>query len=89
MSVKAAFIVPHPPIIMKEIGKGEELAILKTINSYMDVAKKTAWLKPALIVLISPHGLCYSDYIHIFFGREILWGFGRFRRAASKRRSGY
>ena len=48
MSVKAAFIVPHPPIIMKEIGKGEERHS-ETINSYMDVAKRRLGL-PALIV---------------------------------------
>lgn len=44
----------------------------------MDVAKKTAWLKPALIVLISPHGLCYSDYIHIFLGAKFYGDLGAF-----------
>ena len=31
MSIVGAFIVPHPPIILPEVGKGEEKEIQKTI----------------------------------------------------------
>ena len=34
MAINAAFIVPHPPIIMKEIGHGEEQKIQNTIDSF-------------------------------------------------------
>ena len=30
MSLKAAFMVPHPPLIVSEIGKGREEDIIKT-----------------------------------------------------------
>ena len=33
MSVVAAFAVPHPPIILSEIGRGEEKKIQKTIDA--------------------------------------------------------
>ena len=38
MSVLAAFIVPHPPLIIPDIGRGRENQIRKTIDSYNAVA---------------------------------------------------
>lgn len=40
MALKASFFVPHPPIIIPEIGKGEEKTIQSTIDSYLKIAKK-------------------------------------------------
>ncbi|MDR1835400.1 MAG: AmmeMemoRadiSam system protein A [Fusobacteriaceae bacterium] len=65
MSVSGAFIVPHPPLILPRIGKGEEKKIQKTIDGFHEVAKRIALLQPETIVLISPHATAYSDYIHI------------------------
>ena len=40
MSVKATFMVPHPPLIVKEVGKGNEKQVQKTIDAYEEVAKE-------------------------------------------------
>ena len=40
MSLKAAFMVPHPPMIVKEIGKGSEQQVIKTIEAYCEIAKE-------------------------------------------------
>lgn len=69
MSVIGAFVVPHPPISIPDIGKGEEQKIYTTINSYMKVADKIAAIKPETIVIVSPHATSYSDYIHISPGK--------------------
>ena len=37
-----AYFVPHPPLIVPEIGKGEEHAIKKTIDAYQHIAKEIA-----------------------------------------------
>ena len=50
-----AYIVPHPPIILPEIGRGEELKIAATTAAYQAVADEIAALKPDTIVLSSPH----------------------------------
>jgi hypothetical protein len=34
MSLVGAFIVPHPPLILAEVGKGEEKKVSATLNSY-------------------------------------------------------
>lgn len=65
MAVIAAFMVPHPPIIIPEVGRGEEKKIQRTIDAYQTVARRIGSLKPDTIVLFSPHQVMYSDYFHI------------------------
>jgi len=81
MSIIKTFIVPHPPIIIPEIGKGKEKEIKKTIEAYHKIAKEIAKIKPDTIIISSPHSTIYADYFHIsphdvangdfsFFGAE-------------------
>lgn len=35
MSIIEAFIMPHPPIIVPEVGKGQEQQIQETSNSFL------------------------------------------------------
>ena len=65
MPITGAFILPHPPIIMPQVGRGEEKKISKTISSFEEIARRVAALKPDTIVLTSPHSIMYSDYFHI------------------------
>jgi len=78
MSISAAFMVPHPPIIIPEIGRGEEKKIQKTIDAYQTVARKIGALKPETIVLLSPHQILYSDYFHISPGKSASGDFSQF-----------
>lgn len=59
------YFVPHPPLIMSEIGKGQEKAINQTIAAYQEVAKEIALFHPDTIIVVSPHALTYDDYFHI------------------------
>lgn len=65
MSIIGAYVVPHPPIILPEVGKGEEHKIQKTIDGYLRVAAEIAEIAPETIILTSPHSILYSDYFHI------------------------
>ncbi len=69
MSIAGAFIVPHPPIILPQVGHGEEEKIRKTIDAYEKVARRIAALKPEVIILTSPHTTLYADYFHISPGK--------------------
>ena len=64
MGIIAAFMVPHPPLIVPNVGKGGEEQIKETTKSYEAVAKKIAELKPETIVITSPHSVMYADYFH-------------------------
>lgn len=69
MSVVGSFIVPHPPIILPEVGRGEEKKIQKTIDAYNEVARRISVIKPEVIIITSPHATSYADYFHISPGK--------------------
>ncbi len=78
MAVLAAFMVPHPPMIVPEIGGEEVKTIEKTVNAYTRVAEEIAALKPDTIVITSPHSVMYADCFHISPGRKASGSFERF-----------
>lgn len=78
MPMLGAFIVPHPPLIIPEVGRGDEKKVNKTIESYKEVARRIAELEPDTIILTSPHSIMYSDYFHISPGNVASGSFARF-----------
>lgn len=76
--ITGAFMVPHPPLIIPEIGKGEERFIQDTVDAYHEVGQKAGALRPETIVLISPHQVMYADYFHISPGKCAGGDFGQF-----------
>ena len=78
MSIVAAFMVPHPPMIVPEVGRGSEKQIAKTIQAYEKVADEIAELKPETIIISSPHSIMYSDYFHISPGTGATGSFADF-----------
>lgn len=84
MAVKGAVMVPHPPVIIPEIGHGEEQKIRETSDSYRKAAAKIAGWKPETVVVISPHSVMYADYFHISTGTGAQGDFGQFRASQVK-----
>ena len=79
MSIIAAYMVPHPPMIIPQIGRGNEKQIQETIDAYRNVAREIASLKPETIIISSPHSVMYSDYFHISPGKNAAGDFSNFR----------
>ena len=75
MSIIASFMVPHPPMIVPQIGRGSEEQIETTTKAYEQVADEIAELAPETIIISSPHATMYMDYFHISPGR---WADGDF-----------
>ena len=78
MSILAAFMVPHPPMIVPQIGRGSEEQVLDTIRAYEQVAGQIAALKPETILITSPHATMYADYFHVSPGRQASGSFSDF-----------
>ncbi|MBO4653256.1 MAG: AmmeMemoRadiSam system protein A [Lachnospiraceae bacterium] len=78
MGIKAAYMVPHPPLIVPAVGRGGEEKIRETTASYERVAEDIARIAPDTIVILSPHSIMYADYFHISPGIEAEGDFGRF-----------
>ena len=84
MSIAAAFAVPHPPLIIPAVGRGEEKKIQATIDAYRSVSRKISEIMPHTIIFISPHSIMYSDYIHISPGMKAKGDFGSFGASREK-----
>ena len=78
MGILAAVMVPHPPLIVPEVGKGEEVKIKETIAGFTKTAELIAGLKPETVVIISPHSAYYSDYFHISPGKSASGDLAKF-----------
>jgi len=65
MGIIGGIMVPHPPLIIPEVGRGSEKTVEETIRAYERAADLVASLRPETIVISSPHSVMYSDYIHI------------------------
>lgn len=76
--ILAAYLLPHPPIILKEIGKGREEEAQMTIDGMkkasMDIKEKA----PATIVIVTPHGPLFRDAIAISKEEDLRGDFSRF-----------
>lgn len=84
MSIAAAFMVPHPPLIIPEVGRGAERLIQDTIDGYRKVAERIGRIQPDTIVVISSHQIMYADYFHISPGESARGDLGAFRAGEVK-----
>lgn len=77
--MEAYYLMPHPPIIIPSIGKGEELKLYKTSLACYEVSQEIEQIQPDTIIIITPHGAMFSDAIAISEGETIAGDFGRFQ----------
>ena len=84
MAILAAYMVPHPPLIVPEVGRGSESQVQKTIDSYKKVAEDIAKIKPETIIISSPHATMYSDFFHISPGKSAKGSFADFNASKVK-----
>ncbi len=71
--------MPHPPLIIPTVGKGEEKTIQNTIDACNKVGEEISKLKPETVVIITPHGTMFSDAIAISNEEYIKGDFSQFR----------
>lgn len=74
------YIVPHPPIVVREIGRGQEEKATKTVEALERVAEEIARLRPSTVLVVTPHGPLFSDAIAINQMEEVEGDFAQFGR---------
>ncbi len=74
-----AVMVPHPPIAVAEIGKGEEQAIQVTLDSFARIAAYVEAKQPDTIILTTPHAVMYRDWFNVSRGDTAYGDFSRYR----------
>ena len=78
MPILGAVIVPHPPLIIPAVGRGEERGIQATVDAYSKAARLVASWQPEVLIVTTPHLVMYSDYFHISPGRAAAGDMSRF-----------
>lgn len=79
--IMGTFISPHPPVLIPEVGKGEENKAGATLTALRRAAKEIGRLKPSTIILTTPHGPVFQDFIHINIKHTMSGSFGKFGAA--------
>ncbi|MGI6701203.1 MAG: AmmeMemoRadiSam system protein A [Christensenellales bacterium] len=79
--LQAAFIVPHPPIIIPSVGRGQESGISLTAKSFDEIGRMINSIAPETIIITTPHSIMYSDYFHISPGGGALGNLSKFGAA--------
>lgn len=74
----SGYLFPHPPIIVAEIGRGEEEKALKTVEGCKTLARDIKDKTPDTIIIITPHGPLFSDAISISVGEDLRGDFKNF-----------
>lgn len=72
------FLLPHPPIIVPEIGRGEEKKIEQTIKAMEEAAGIISLEKPEVIIIITPHGPVFRDAVAVGVQQKYVGSFNNF-----------
>jgi len=76
--VLGVYLMPHPPVIIPELGKGAEKIAQKTIEG-LDICCKSIMEKaPKTIVLITPHGHALNGCITVMTKARLEGNLSRF-----------
>lgn len=78
MSIQGGFLMPHPPIVIHEVGQGREKECQKTVDGMNRAAREIEKLAPETIVLITPHGPTFTDAIAIYDDSQLRGDLSKF-----------
>jgi len=78
-TIRAFYTMPHPPIVVPEVGRGEEKKIKSTSDAFDKVAEEIASLDIDTIIIVTPHGPLFSDAVALSCDDNIKGDLGKFR----------
>ena len=78
MTILGAVVVPHPPLIVPAVGRGDERRIQATIDAYDRAAREIVALNPDCLVVTSPHAPLFRDGFHVTTDAALEGSMARF-----------
>ena len=76
--MKGYYLMPHPPIMVHEVGNGREAEIQKTIDSCRKIGREIESSNADTIIIITPHGTVFRDAVSLIDIEYLQGDFGRF-----------
>ena len=77
-------VMPHPPIIIPEVGQGEELKAQKTIDGLQKLSQEIVDLNPETIIIITPHSEFNRHFFSVYSAPVLSGDFANFRATQVK-----
>lgn len=71
MPILAGYLMPHPPIMLPEVGRDEVLKVSKTLDAARRIGKEVETLTPETVVLITPHGPVFRDGLCVSTSKKL------------------
>ncbi len=72
------YIMPHPPVLIRQVGRGRQMMAQKTVNAMKRVGKEIGEQKPTTIVISSPHSPCFQDFVYLYDNPTLAGDFSEF-----------
>ncbi|HEY9059925.1 MAG TPA: AmmeMemoRadiSam system protein B [Pseudobacteroides sp.] len=79
-SIISSYIFPHPPVIVPEVGMGEEKNAITTLQSCKKAAGEIKLDNPTTVIITTPHGPYFQDYLYLSTKSSLKGNFARFGR---------
>jgi len=81
MSLVYSAFVPHPPILVPEIGRGEECKCQRSLDAYDEIASRLVQSNVETVILVSPHALLTKDGMTLLTDDVVQGDFAQFGAA--------
>lgn len=79
MGLVYTVFVPHPPILVPEIGQGEERKCRASLDAYREISSRLVRAKVETVILVSPHAPLTKDGITLLTEEVVRGNFAQFR----------
>lgn len=66
MGILSCYLMPHPAIMVEEVGGKETQKVVSSVKAANTVGKEIQQLSPDTVVIISPHGPVFYDALCIY-----------------------
>lgn len=76
--ILGVYVMPHPPIIVPEVGKGEEKRLKKTSEALEFCSDEIAAVAPKTIIILTPHGNSVSNCFTLMTKDKLEGNLARF-----------
>jgi AmmeMemoRadiSam system protein A len=77
-------IMPHPPIMLEQIGGKEQQEVKKTVEAVQQMVENLKSLKPEVIVMITPHGTVFGNALTVNMEEKLVGDFSQFQHSELK-----
>ncbi|MGC7872826.1 AmmeMemoRadiSam system protein A [Desulfosporosinus sp. SYSU MS00001] len=78
MGLVYSIFVPHPPIVVPEIGGGEEHKCQSTLDAYREISRRVVSTDIGTVILVSPHAPLTKEGITLHTEERIQGNFAQF-----------